>query len=58
MSAETYIFEDNHKPIFDVLVVLNKKNYCIAKKRPEFVLNTMLTDLTKLTNRLYDNFDH
>ena len=39
MSAETYIFEDNHKPIFDVLVVLNKKNDCIGKKRPEFVLN-------------------
>ena len=25
MSAETYIFKDNFKPIFDVLVVLNKK---------------------------------
>jgi hypothetical protein len=25
MSAETYIFDDNLKPIFDVLVVLNKK---------------------------------
>jgi hypothetical protein len=25
MSAETYLFEDNFKPIFDVLVVLNKK---------------------------------
>jgi hypothetical protein len=25
MSAESYISEDNFKPIFDVLVVLNKK---------------------------------
>ena len=25
MSAETYIFWENFKPIFDVLVVLNKK---------------------------------
>jgi hypothetical protein len=25
MSAEAYIFQDNVKPIFDVLVVLNKK---------------------------------
>jgi hypothetical protein len=25
MSAETYRFEDNFKPIFDVLAVLNKK---------------------------------
>jgi hypothetical protein len=25
MSAETYIFKDNFKPIFDVLVVFNKK---------------------------------
>ena len=38
MSAETYIFEDNFKPIFDVLVVL-KKNDCIGKKPHEFVLN-------------------
>jgi len=39
MSVATYIFQDNFKPIFDVLVVLNKKNDCIGKKPPEFVLN-------------------
>ena len=39
MSAETYIFEDNFKPIFDVLVVFNKKIDCVGKKPPEFVLS-------------------
>jgi hypothetical protein len=31
MSAKTYIFKDSFKPIFDVLVVLNKKNDCIKE---------------------------
>jgi hypothetical protein len=39
MSAEIYIFEDNIKPIFKFLVVLDKKNDCIGKKPHEFVLN-------------------
>ena len=39
MSAENYRFKDNLKPIFDVLVVLNKKHDCIGKELLEFVLN-------------------
>jgi hypothetical protein len=35
MSAETYIFHDNYKPIFDDLVVLNKKNMiALERNRP------------------------
>jgi hypothetical protein len=35
----SFFVQDNFKPIFDVLMVLNKINDCIGKKPPEFVLN-------------------
>jgi hypothetical protein len=31
MSAENYLFYDNFKPIFDVLVVLNKKMIALER---------------------------